>query len=72
MTRSIRHPGTASTAGEASHDIRVGLHARNTKAVTLSISDLSPLAQMRALEKLSQQVDKKRADFAYRVHAMAY
>ena len=48
LTKYIRNPGTAATSAEARMKIKTWLHA-SRRAVVMSIPDLSPFEQMRAL-----------------------
>ena len=71
LTRYIRNPGGANTAEEARKAIRMWMQARR-RAVVMKIPDLSPLEQMKALDKLIREVEKKHGDFAHRVSQMKY
>ena len=40
--------------------------------MVMGIPDLSPLEQMKALEKLVKEIEKKHSDFAHRLNQMKY
>ena len=71
LTKYIRNPGGANTAEDARNRIRMWMHARR-RAVVMKIPDLSPLEQMKALEKLIKEIEKKHGDFAHGVNQMKY
>ena len=71
LTRFIRNPGGANTAEEARKKIRTWILGRK-RAVMMQIPELSPIEQMRALEKLIKEVEKKHLDFSHRVTQMKF
>ena len=71
LTKYIRNPGSANSAVEARKKIRTWRQAR-TRAVVMGIPDLSPLEQMKALEKLVKEIEKKHIECAHKLAQLKY
>ena len=61
--RYIRNPGGASNAEEARERIRLWMQARR-RAVSQNLPDLGAIEQVKALENMVKEVERKHVDFA--------